>query len=298
MKNFLTNLFLPERETFGKPVREKLYFNSIAMGNEEEKIKIVPVGKFPDHPDGGHEVTYNDVQEMANNCKRSGIDILFDYGHESLWNPKAEAAGWSLKEEAEAREDGLYISFPELTNNAQLKVNDKEFRYLSPVYRKGAGNRGAELLSVALTNTPFFRNEIDHFKNSFTHNNGGIKMHKSITGFFNLDETANENDVADKIDSLKESLKINSVTDFNHGNSKNNPDPDIIVNSAIETGKILPAEKELWIAYLNSSPGKATELLNSKKINSVVPGKINPGKESENLTPEEKAANFLKQQGR
>ena len=122
-----------------------------------EWIRIVPIGAFPNHHDGAHEITAAHVQEMVANFTAHSVDLLFDVDHESLYG-NSRAAGWS--DAVEAREDGLYCRFPVFTPTGQAHVDNRDYRYFSPVYVLNALDKqgkeiGARVLSVALTNTPY-----------------------------------------------------------------------------------------------------------------------------------------------
>ncbi|MEM9665484.1 MAG: phage protease [Bacteroidota bacterium] len=131
-------------------------------------IRIVPVGNFPVHHNGGHEVTPLHILEMASNFEAGGTDLLIDVDHESLWG-RTRAAGWSSR--VEARPDGLYMEYPTWTPQTEELVNERAYRYFSPVYTlsstdKQGGQVGARLLSVALTNMPYMDTEIEHVGNA------------------------------------------------------------------------------------------------------------------------------------
>src|SRR5574342_202888 len=108
-----------------------LYFNQVHV-SAGEFIKIVPVGYFPNHPNGAHQIEKRHIDEMAKNFANTKTDLLFDYEHRSLWGDSI-AAGWSS--EVQPRDDGLYVKYPEFTNTAKAKIADREYRYFSPVYR-------------------------------------------------------------------------------------------------------------------------------------------------------------------
>lgn len=228
---------------------QKFYYNAIeiaakadANGTPQEFIKIVPVGKFPTHPDGPHEITPLHIQQMAANITNGGTDILFDFGHESLYYMGAEAAGWSPKDIVQAKADGLYIKYPAYTTNGQLKVDSKAYRYFSPVYclevfDKDGTEIGAVLHSVGLVNTPYLDTEIDNIGNSkFKKLNGDQKMNKSLLKFLGLAENATEADVTVKLNSLRTEYKLADDAGF----------AQIIVAvnaSAIEGAKVNAAKK-------------------------------------------------------
>ena len=149
-----------------------MYRNAALLGDSDSPpdwIRIVPIGRFPDHPDGDHEVTGEHVAEMVANFERTATDLLVDLDHESLWS-STRAAGWIAG--LEARDDGLYAQYPVFTPYGEPFIENREFRYLSPVYRlntrDNAGNPiGARVYSVALTNAPYMdEGEIDFIGNS------------------------------------------------------------------------------------------------------------------------------------
>lgn len=163
-KNFLQKI----RQAY--ETDHQCFIHSIPIRNAEpgEWIKIVPIGYFPEHHDGAHEVTAEHISEMADNFTNSGTDLLVDYEHHSLWGDTM-AAGWITK--VEARDDGLYAEYPKFTRNAQRMVDEREYRYFSPVYylckKDKAGKEiGAFIDSLAITNRPYLDIEIDHIGNA------------------------------------------------------------------------------------------------------------------------------------
>ena len=322
---------------FLKKPKPGMFSNSLEIINavpEDRMIKVVPVGKFPEHHNGGHEVTREHVKEMAVNCKKQGTDILFDYGHESLWNSSAKAAGWSPKAKVEAREDGLYIEYPVLTNAASVSIDNDEYRYLSPVYTLNSMNKqgkpiGATLVSVGITNTPYFGKEIDHIKNSQTTEDSA--MNEKLAKLLGLKPDATEAEIEAKVNSVMSKateLGLNEDSTFEEilvaVNSKTAPAPkadpapkveaqqsdtdkrleklenervENLVNSAITQGKILPADKDLWLNAAKSDYDKTKSNLDAKKVNSVMPGKVTIPKkpaEGEKVNAVDAAAEYIR----
>ncbi len=305
----------------------KLYCNSeqINITSETNSIKIVPVGSFPQHPDGAHEVTEKHISEMAENLKNSGSDILFDYGHESLWNPSAEAAGWSNSAKVEAKPDGLYIEYPQFTEEASQKISSRKFRYFSPVYSlnykaKDGTHSGASLVSVAITNTPYFNSEIEHIRNSFINKQKRYKL-ETIRSFFGIDPEEDIGKVDDIITTfinssgiahfsdIPEKLLTNGntleklkkdITSLNAKvNSGKSDKAEILVNSAISSGKILGAEKEIWLQFAQSNFETAEQIINNKKVNSTLPRNLNTGNENNShKSGLDTAAQYIKELGR
>ena len=157
----------------------KIFHNAIDITNavgDDGKIKIVHIGEFPNHKDGPHTVTREHCEQMAENIRNRTLNFLTDYGHESLWNTRADAAGWCDKDSVEVRDDGLYIKAPDWTPKAAQKITDKELLGLSSAYLleyfdQYSNSLGAKCFSMGLTNTPYFETEVDHvpdFVNSQT----------------------------------------------------------------------------------------------------------------------------------
>lgn len=306
----------------GKALPKGAFLNAVEI-SEGDFIRIVPVGKFPAHPDGPHEITFENVQEMADNFTNHGTDLLFDYEHHSLWG-ETKAAGWSA--EVEARADGLYIKYPDFTKNALQQITDREYRYFSPVYYlegtgKDGSNLGAVIDSVAVTNRPWMDREIDHIRNDNLPEES-MKYSADYKKELGLAEDATDEQVEAKVNKLNEiaaeGTKLQEPTE-KEPEAKNDSESEseksdiektietavanamkpisekvdglitgnkteaaeTLVNSAIADGKILPADKEVW---LNSATGDFTSTkkkLDERKKNSAMPGKVKFNKDTE-----------------
>lgn len=269
MFDFLENLFKQRR-------RAGYFFNAIEIA-PDEWIRIVPVGYFPNHHDGAHQIEAKHVQEMAKNFAATKVDLLFDYEHRSLWG-NSIAAGWSS--EVEAREDGLYVKYPAFTRRAQEMIEGREYRYFSPVYRLTTKNKlgveiGATIMSVALTNTPYFDNEIDSVKNS---KGDAMPFSKEFLAKLKLPEDATIEQVEAAVNALppadeakdkpanppapapvamdkpkapeggSESALEKRISALEaERQAQKDAMAESLVNSAIAEGRILPAEKVVWV---------------------------------------------------
>lgn len=90
------------------------------------------------------------VQEQI---ARRGLDVVFDYEHQSLNGGKAPAAGWA-KDWRYTPDVGIEAKI-EWTEEAAGYLAKGEYRYFSPVfYVNKKDNRLARLHNVALTNAP------------------------------------------------------------------------------------------------------------------------------------------------
>jgi phage I-like protein len=87
-------------------------------------------------------------------------DVPGDYGHALLYEYDAKASGWGKR--LEAREDGAWLEV-EWTPAAKAAIEAREFRFISPVilyqytHPESGAEMGTVLHSFALTNTPFFK---------------------------------------------------------------------------------------------------------------------------------------------
>lgn len=132
----------------------KLY----ALKGEQTEIKgvpdiipILPLGHVHSQK-GDFDVDEESFQSMKAHMSKRGIDIVVDYEHQTLDNVQAPAGGW-IKDIY--LQDGAIAAKVEWTPTAKKYLENKEYRYLSPVIlvRKTDG-KATVLHSVALTNTP------------------------------------------------------------------------------------------------------------------------------------------------
>jgi len=128
-----------------------------------EWVRVAPFGHWV-HPNfGPFEVTPQNAAEMVANKSLLGIDVVFDFEHQTLRNDKAPAGGW-IKELA-GRDDGLWARV-EWTDEAREMIQARKYRYYSPVFDfDGEDPRtgkkiGAVLHSVGLTNTPLLAKDV------------------------------------------------------------------------------------------------------------------------------------------
>jgi phage I-like protein len=285
-KQVLNSLFVNAKQQTLKYYANSLEIESLTdAGKVSEFIKVVPIGTFPTHPCGAHEITPQHIQEMALNILNSGTDVLFDFGHESLYCMNAEAAGWSPKDSVKAQADGLYIKYPEWTEAGKEKVNGKAFRYLSPVYLfnqtdKQGKEIGAVLHSVGLTNTPYMDTEIDSIGNSKSNknfklnSNGEEEMNPKILAFLGLTPTATEAEITTAIANSAKKYGLPETATL-----------DAIVNAAIDEAKkasapVTAAEYTTMKTELDAFKANAAVQLKEKAealVNSAITkGKILP----------------------
>lgn len=89
--------------------------------------------------------------------KARGNDMVIDYEHQTLEDGQAPAAGW-IKNLIWKGKEGLWAAV-EWTKKAKEYLENKEYRYFSPVMLVGAKDgRVVRLVNIALTNSPKINN--------------------------------------------------------------------------------------------------------------------------------------------
>ncbi len=144
---------------------------SQAVDGSPKEIHIVPIGEWKER---GFRVTKEDCEDIVRNFNAFGIKLVIDYEHQSLnsqWNGQpAPAAGWIGR--LELREKGVYATDLEWTEEALEQIKNKKYGYISPVIVFDDHDPhddswiGCSLHSVALTNTPYFRADLEPLVNS------------------------------------------------------------------------------------------------------------------------------------
>jgi phage I-like protein len=119
-----------------------------------EWVHLIPAGTFSGR-DGRGPFTL-DAQAVLDAFAANGADLPIDYDHQSLTaDEKAgpvPAAGWI--KELQSREDGIWARVEWTPRAAELLAN-KEYRYLSPVFRYQAKDgRVVALSGAGLTHNP------------------------------------------------------------------------------------------------------------------------------------------------
>lgn len=125
--------------------------NQTEVQGSPEEVKILPMGHVISRK-GDFDVDEESFRLMKETFLSRGIDIVIDYEHQTLQDVQAPAGGW-IKDLY--LKDGAIVAKVEWTPQAKKYLENKEYRYLSPVVlvRKDDG-KAIVLHSVALTNTP------------------------------------------------------------------------------------------------------------------------------------------------
>jgi phage I-like protein len=112
---------------------------------EGEKVKVCPTGDVIGLDGRGFKI---DVNTLLSTLQKNELDIPLDENHSF-----GEALGWFLLSSFEARNDGLYATL-ELNEDGKRLIENKKYRYLSPVFVMGDNRNVAGLECVGLVNRP------------------------------------------------------------------------------------------------------------------------------------------------
>ncbi len=215
-------------------------------------------GSWPDHPDGGFEITETDIDDMIMVHEKSGRDILFDYDHLSFnyFNNSSKAAGWG---KTLRKEDGKLKIDVELTDEGHNAVLNKHYRYLSPVFfilrKKVEGIPRVMLHSVSFTNIPYLE-ELppikNHNLNSYNHDKNKERRSenmdlKQLATVLKCSET--DESVLNAITALitKNSTQEAQISELNNKLAEN----DVLV--ALSSGVITQNQKDFALSLRKNS---------------------------------------------
>ncbi|MBN4058747.1 hypothetical protein JYT18_00795, partial [Desulfocapsa sp. AH-315-J15] len=118
-----------------------------------EWICLFPEGSVEVEGFGTYLVDRISWELVITRLDRRGVDIVFDYEHQTLEDVKAPAAGWCREWRYT---DGIGIEARiDWTEEASGYLTKGEYRYFSPVFNvRKSDDRLLSIHSVALTNAP------------------------------------------------------------------------------------------------------------------------------------------------
>ena len=135
-----------------------------------ENVQIAPIGKFIGSATDGspveENITVEKLEHLADKLNTSD-DILCDVDHQSCKNgvdKNSKAAGWFTRWVLDPIK-GLFATL-RLTKYGRDLLENREYRYVSPVFSLNEDGTVSDLHSVALTNTPAFKGHITPIINS------------------------------------------------------------------------------------------------------------------------------------
>ena len=135
-----------------------------------ENIQIAPVGEFNGSGIDGsaikENITVEKLESLADKLNNSD-EVLCDVDHQSCKvgvDKNSKAAGWFSKWIVDPIK-GLFATLS-LTKYGRDLLENREYRYVSPVFSLNEDGTVSDLHSVALTNTPAFKGYINPIINS------------------------------------------------------------------------------------------------------------------------------------
>lgn len=135
-----------------------------------ENVQIAPLGTFSgSRVDGSaieEKITVEKLEQLADKLNNSD-DILCDTDHSSCKvgaEKNSKAAGWFSRWIVDPIK-GLFATLS-LTKYGRELLENREYRYTSPVFTLNEDGTVADLHSVALTNVPAFRGHIQPILNN------------------------------------------------------------------------------------------------------------------------------------
>lgn len=206
----------------------------VDVGGAPEIISILPLGHVVSQK-GEFDVDEESFEAMKAQIAQRGVDLVVDYEHQTLTGERAPAAGWVKELKLEG---GQIKARVEWTHPAKQYLENKEYRYLSPVItvRKEDG-KATGLHSLALTNTPAIEGmtpivNSEHFKGG--QNNMDIIM--ELAKLLGLDEDATKEQVAEALKACVEenkALKEAAEKEPPEDGKKGSQEEAVVANKAV-----------------------------------------------------------------
>ena len=137
---------------------------------EIENVHLVPIGDFKGSDKDGNPIDEHISKESLDQIAEklnSGDEVLCDIDHQSCKpgvDRDSKAAGWFHKFVVDPVK-GLFASL-KLTKRGREIVENREYRYTSPVFTLDENGNPNDIHSVALTNVPAFKGHISPILNS------------------------------------------------------------------------------------------------------------------------------------
>jgi len=175
-------------------------------------VHLLPVGRFDGVDGRGPYVVKNPDQIIAASRKDAGQrQMVIDYDHSTDLvpaNPRVRgepvpAAGWITG--MQSRKDGIW-GLVEWTQRAADFIANREYRYLSPTFRRRETGEIVSILRAALTNTP----NLDQLTALASAQEETMKpeIRNDITTLLGLDGQADDAAIVGKIRTLTEKIAL------------------------------------------------------------------------------------------
>ena len=202
----------------------------VDVGGAPEVISVLPFGHVVSQK-GEFDVDEESLAAMKEQIAQRGVDLVVDYEHQTLTGERAPAAGWVKELFAE---DGHIKARVEWTIPAKQYLENKEYRYLSPVITvRKSDNKATGLHSLALTNTPAIAG-MTPIVNSSTFQGGETNMNeliKKIAAALGLGEDADEEQILTALSACVEENK--ALKEAAEGGKAEDQDDGIVANKSV-----------------------------------------------------------------
>jgi phage I-like protein len=203
----------------------------VDVGGAPDVISVLPFGHVVSQK-GEFDVDEESLAAMKEQIAQRGVDLVVDYEHQTLTGERAPAAGWVKELFAE---DGHIKARVEWTIPAKQYLENKEYRYLSPVITvRKSDNKATGLHSLALTNTPAIAG-MTPIVNSSTFQGGETNMNeliKKIAAALGLGEDADEEQILTALSACVEENK--ALKEAAEGGKKpEDQDDSIVANKSV-----------------------------------------------------------------
>lgn len=203
---------------------------------EIENVHLVPIGDFKGSDKDGNpideHITKESLEQIAEKLN-SGDEVLCDIDHQSCKpgvDRDSKAAGWFHKFIVDPVK-GLFANL-KLTKKGREIVENREYRYTSPVFTLDENGNPNDIHSVALTNVPAFKGHISPILNSEPNSNEKESIKMEITKEELIDlikRTVNEMNVKKEINE-----EIRDIQEEIVENSCGEKKEEVVENSCVE----------------------------------------------------------------
>lgn len=182
---------------------------SAKYGKIPEWILLFKEGWNEVEGEGKYLVDAKAYETLSAYIARRGLDIVFDYEHQTILGAKAPAAGW-IKEYRYTDGSGIEARV-EWSDEAAKYILKKEYRYFSQVFGvRKTDRRIIALHSVALTNTPKTNNLtpiLAKLGEEFTEKENDMNFFKKLFKALGLADGASEDDVLTAVAKMDDKAK-------------------------------------------------------------------------------------------
>jgi phage I-like protein len=229
-----------------------------------EWIRVIPAGRS-ETTHGPIVMDESSWPHILRRFHERGVHVVIDYEHSSQERGvEAPAAGWLQTPDAFELREGALWARAKWTPRARKQIEDREYRYLSPVLFMEAGTRKVVgLKSVALTNTPAINHQLElaaSDREDPTENEDTMKdLRTNLIALLALSATATDEDIETQVVALNDRAK--AVDSMGRALGVESKDADKVVEAALSmrAGQVDRAEFEALRKEVNAR--KAVDLV-------------------------------------